>query len=142
VDPFPPEDREALRRYADSHHWVPCSLARRIRELEALIKEIEQKIREIQAQNADFRALLNQKDSNLTAVRASMEQRLAEQQQRFMKENQMLKDELDQLMALHAADKKQFLAQLTSSQPILPTSHLGERGYGARAVICCYFIYC
>lgn len=58
-----------------------------------------------------------------------MEQRLAEQQQRFMKENQILKDELDQLMAQHAADKKQFLAQLTSSPSILPTSHLSERGY-------------
>lgn len=49
--------------------WLLLSHAsRRIRELEAMIKEIEQKIREIQAQNADFRALLNQKDKYLSLM--------------------------------------------------------------------------
>jgi len=114
IDPFPPEDREALKR--------------RIRELEQLIKELEQKIKEVTEQNADFRLLLGQRDNNISAVRASMEQRLNEQQQKFMKENQILKDELDSLMAQHAADKKQFLQQITSRPSILPNSHLQSGG--------------
>jgi len=56
--------------------------------------------------------LLEQKDSNLANVNASMDQRLNEQQDRFMKENQLLKAELDSLGAQNQAETAQLLEQI------------------------------